>query len=187
MILASRNTHRFSRSILAPYRQLARENASIPEERKKKEKMTTMSPTDEPSNVREVQQRAWRRQQAWQGQDQNNIFRSSRNNDAWVHWEYSPEEWVLFDTIDWRSRHYTSLWLLVCLPSSLAFGYVLSRVAGSVAAVLAFVFLAILMFFFFWRIVLLGDARQRHLARQNQAQPHRITFSQRGVYLRDLH
>lgn len=25
------------------------------------------------------------------------------SDQAWVHWEYSPEEWEVFDRIDWQA------------------------------------------------------------------------------------
>ena len=41
------------------------------------------------------------------------------NQDAWVHWDYSPEEWALFDRIDWRMGRRAAFWLLIGLPISL--------------------------------------------------------------------
>lgn len=35
---------------------------------------------------------------------------------AWVHWEYSPEEWALFDTVDWKFRKHLVIWLLIGVP-----------------------------------------------------------------------
>src|SRR5579863_3381044 len=34
---------------------------------------------------------------------------------AWVHWEYSPEEWAAFDRVDWRTV-WLRYWLLNLSP-----------------------------------------------------------------------
>ncbi len=38
----------------------------------------------------------------------------SKNTDVWMRWEYRPEEWALFERVDWRPIN-LRFWLLTCL------------------------------------------------------------------------
>jgi len=100
---------------------------------------------------------------------------------AWVHWEYSPEEWARFDQIDWRPRRRACFWVLMgLLPFGL--GLFLFAVSGSaVAGVLACAIVALTNLFLFW-ISHGTEAAQRHNARQKSAQPHRVTISKQGMW-----
>jgi len=66
---------------------------------------------------------------------------------AWVHWEYSSEEWARFDQIDWRPRRRACFWVLMgLLPFGL--GLFLVAVSGSaVAGVLALAPVALTILF----------------------------------------
>jgi hypothetical protein len=114
-------------------------------------------------------------------------------NRAWAHWEYGPTEWELFDTIDWgtaRRRYWLLVWIstLVCLlligvPT--LFFLVLQPFNLNYAiflAVFAFLLLLSLFLLIFFSIYPYSEAKKRHKARQNQTQPQRVTFSERGVW-----
>ena len=45
-----------------------------------------------------------------------------------------------------------------------------------------FVGVVLLTLLAFWRFIFVSETRRRHLARQNPTQPHRVTFSRRGVW-----
>ncbi len=114
---------------------------------------------------------------------------SSRNQgyygqQAWAHWEYSPEEWALFDRVDWQAV-WLRYWLPILLPPVLLFllGVVVFHlfVPAMVMIMIAFV-LPPLAAIFVLRGYSYGEAKNRHKARKNSAQPQRVTFSQEGVW-----
>jgi len=101
---------------------------------------------------------------------------------AWVHWEYSPEEWALFDRIDWRPRLRAFFWILLGLLFPLGFGLGLFAISRTfIAGVLACVFLEIGILICFLT-TLLTEAARRHKARQKPDQPHRVTISRQGMW-----
>ena len=104
-----------------------------------------------------------------------------QDSQAWVKWEYSPEEWARFDQIDWRPGRRACFWLLMgLLPVGL--GLLLFAVSGSaVAGVVAFASLALPMLFLFW-LSHGTEATRRHKARQKSAQPHRVTIARQGMW-----
>jgi uncharacterized membrane protein len=114
-------------------------------------------------------------------------------NRAWAHWEYGPTEWELFDKIDWgiaRRRYWLLVWIstLVCLfiigvPA--LFLLVLRPFNPNYAlfmAVVAFLLLLALFLLIYFSVYPYSEAKKRHKARQDQAQPQRVTFSERGVW-----
>jgi len=97
---------------------------------------------------------------------------------ARVHWEYSPEEWALFDRIDWKLGRRIFFWLL-------CFGFALGILALSGFSLAGFgisALLMLVMLFFLW-ISHYTEAAERHKARQKSAQPHRITISKQGIWI----
>jgi hypothetical protein len=135
-----------------------------------------MFPPDDPQNNRQTRLEFKNQAAAFQRS-------TSRGGEAWVHWEYSPEEWALFDRIDWRPRRRACFWVSISLLFLPGLGFFFYALGGPLAAVITVVIVAPGLLFCFWRIVLLGEARKRHLARQKSAQPHRITISQQGVWV----
>lgn len=105
---------------------------------------------------------------------------------AWVRWEYSPEEWKRLDQIDWRPRRRACFWVLMgLLPFGL--GLFLVAVSGSaVAGVLAGAMAALPILFLFW-LSHGTEAARRHTARQQSAQPHRVTISKQGMWEAGAH
>ena len=111
---------------------------------------------------------------------------------VWAHWEYSAEEWALFDQIDWQAarRVYwlpnivgTVAYLLVVAVLALLFQ---SSTSGLVLMV-AFILLVILFLIFVLRIRSYSEAMKRHQARQSQGQAHTVTFSKDGVWEAGIH
>jgi hypothetical protein len=137
-----------------------------------------MSASDDQRNNPQAEQRLQRLQQNRQMLE--NQVQALRNDEAWVHWEYSPEEWALFDTIDWQPKRRVVFWSLISL-FTLGIGAGAYAVSGFGSAILAFVVVALGMLFFFWLSRYTG-ARKRHLARQKSVQPHKITISREGLW-----
>ena len=107
--------------------------------------------------------------------------KAQQAHQAWVHWEYSPEEWALFDRIDWRPRLRACFWILLGL-FPFGFGLGLFAISGTfIAGVLACVFLVIGILICFLTS-LATEAAQRHKARQKPEQPHRVTISKQGMW-----
>jgi uncharacterized integral membrane protein len=121
-------------------------------------------------------------------------LQQAQSNQAWAHWEYGAHEWALFDKVDWRSRRRT-FWLLVGGSIVFILATILSvlatlntspeQVTFIFATLLVIVFSMFGLGFFIFTVVYLApyrEARKRHKARQNQAQPNRVTISQKGVW-----
>ncbi len=108
---------------------------------------------------------------------------------AWAHWEYSPEEWALFDRIDWRAI-WLRYWLPNVIPPVCIFILGITAFRLSVLTMLlimiAFV-LPVWAAIFAIRAYAYGEAKKRHKARQNQDQPQRVTFSSDGVWEAGIH
>jgi len=138
-----------------------------------------MSASDEQPNKPLVQQQADQRQQQAR-QMLNNRRQEAPNNDAWAQWEYSPEEWARFDSIDWKPKRRVFFWSLMALLT-LGAGAGAYAISGFRSAILVFVVVALGMLFFFWLSRYTG-ARKRHLARQKSVQPHRITIAGQGIW-----
>lgn len=102
------------------------------------------------------------------------------SNEAWAHWDYTPEEWARFDAIDWKPRRRACFCVLMGLIS-ISGGLILYASAGFVAGLLTFVILALTMFFFFW-ISRYTGAALRHKARQQAAQPYTVTIANQGIW-----
>lgn len=108
--------------------------------------------------------------------------------EVWVHWEYGPEEWELFEKVDWNVQQLT-FW-------GLAGGTAASVIAAILpwfifppdtdAGPLLRVFLpALLGWCVFFPLMMMSlfsyiDARKRHKARQQG--PRTVTFAREGVW-----
>ena len=114
-------------------------------------------------------------------------------NRAWAHWEYGPTEWELFDKIDWgaaRRRYRLLVWIstlvyLLLAGVSALFIFVLQPFNLNYAIfwmVAAFLLLLALLLLIYFSTYPYSEAKKRHKARQNQTQPQRVTFSERGVW-----
>jgi hypothetical protein len=163
-----------------------------------KEKSMTdqFQPDEQRRSKLEAQQRA--RELAWeklqQARQQLNDNLSTDSN-AWLHWEYSPKEWALFDQIDWKTRQRTAR-----LPVTIAAGVflVLELLEGTILiatsdyanigtyGITSLVFAAIIFFvpLFFYLVYRhrYNEAKKRHEARAKTDQSHRVTFSKKGVW-----
>ena len=112
---------------------------------------------------------------------------------AWAHWEYAPDEWELFDRIDWRSvvRRYllTSALGILGFLLVVALFFWLTTIHTEVATTIAnFAFVAMLFSAFFLLYLMVPGtafrkARKRHKARQNSSQPYKVTLSHKGMWL----
>ncbi len=107
--------------------------------------------------------------------------------EAWLHWEYSPEEWAQFDAVDYQAGRRILIALLVGLLCSVPFTlpfifdphvWGLGAVVGG--CVISFTALM------FWAITR-AKARQRRRARQKADQPRRVTFAARGIWIAGAH
>jgi hypothetical protein len=109
---------------------------------------------------------------------------------AWVHWEYNPEDWALFEKIDWKPARRT-FWLVVGLcflfPADIIviiWGSMSMSFVSSPLFPLLPVFLlpsivpliALIMYSDTY-----NQAKKRHKVRQ-QDQPHRVTIAEQGVW-----
>ena len=115
--------------------------------------------------------------------------------DYWIRWEYAPDEWELFDRLDW-SKALQSFLLAIGSAALLYIGIVglfettiVSSFSGSDALFPAlFVPLmlllpaSLLLYFFAW--LRFREARQRHFARQRG--PHRITIGSPHLFDQDM-
>jgi hypothetical protein len=103
---------------------------------------------------------------------------------AWAHWEYSPEEWAVFDRVDWRAA-WLRYWLPNLIPPVCLFilcvFFFHVNVFTMLLALVAFA-LPPLAAVFIVRGYFYREAKLRQQARQNRAQPHRVTFSKEGVW-----
>ncbi len=104
---------------------------------------------------------------------------------AWVHWEYSPNEWARFDSIDWRFKRRAFFWLLSGLLPALVLELAFLRLS-SFAALLVFLGVELLALFVAWANSM-GEEIRRHKVRQNPAQPRRVTISKQGIWEAGTH
>jgi hypothetical protein len=109
----------------------------------------------------------------------------TREGDSWAHWEYAPDEWKLFDQIDW---HFQPLlfWVLL-LGTLISLGGAIvpwiitfSFIAPAFLFISAVVLWVVFFFFLMCYIAPYRAAWKRHKARKQQA--HTVTFSRRGIW-----
>lgn len=110
---------------------------------------------------------------------------------AWIHWEYSPEEWAEFDQVDWKAL-WLRYWVFNLAPLAvliildiLGVIFFPANAVGIVSGTAGFTITLLLPFLivlFAVRRYAYLEAKKRHLARQNSEQPLRVTFSKEGVW-----
>lgn len=123
-----------------------------------------------------------------------NVSKKQAGHDqAWAHWDYDPYEWALFDKVDWvpvrnKSRRTLIMGPVLCLAIIVALLTVVWVASQSIAVALlvvlapAIILLTVLMLLMISAASSVKEAKKRYLARQNQAEPHRVTFSNEGVW-----
>jgi len=116
------------------------------------------------------------------------------HDQAWAHWEYDPSEWAAFDRVDWfpvRNKAQRTLILspilcVVIIGAILLVATTVFQASLDTASALmlgpAIILLTGLMFVMISAGNSGKEAKKRYLARQNQAEPHRVTFSSNGVW-----
>lgn len=117
------------------------------------------------------------------------------SNQAWAHWDYTPEEWELFDRIDWepaknRYRLTAIIGSIICIVFIAVLLILTWKLFSSFFSAKAFIVVftpTILLLTAFLVVILLAsasakEAKKRHLARANPAEPHRVTLSEQGVW-----
>lgn len=146
-----------------------------------------MSSSNDPPNNLEVREKLY---QARQEFEQRQALRSftDHQDEAWVRWEYSPNEWALFEKIDWRFQRLL-FWVPVGSLVLIVLAAILPWFVWNSETDPGLVFGVFVPASFLWvvSLILLGlynntyqDARARHKARQKL--PHTATFSKRGVW-----
>lgn len=123
-------------------------------------------------------------------------FPQHRNHSdrVWAHWEYSAQEWELFDHIDWRAAR-RAYWLLnivgtlvyLLIVAVVALLSLFSAIGETQIFLVTFFPLVILFLMFVLRIRSYREAKKRHQARQSQGQTHTVTFSKDGVWEAGTH
>ncbi len=109
-------------------------------------------------------------------------FSDQQNYRAWAQWEYSAEEWALFEKVDWGLRG-VAFWtfVLLAIVSFLAMWPLL--LLAPVLFVLTLLLFMVCMFItMVYTSPMYGDARKRHKARRNKGQPRRVSISATGVW-----
>ena len=109
--------------------------------------------------------------------------------ETWVHWDYSPEEWALFDRMDWgvRLRRRAAIWLLIGLPIALVVALFFFFLGGPLVVGLVFALTLLIVFGLGWYVDLSSWDSKRHQARRKRGQPRRVTLSKDGVWLAGAH
>jgi len=113
-----------------------------------------------------------------------------RGSRAWVHWEYSPGDWALFEKIDWKPARHT-FWLLVVLciffPVDLIV-IILGSMSLSFVSSPVFPLLPVLLLPCIIPLIALmmysdnyNQAKKRHKVRQLD-RFHRVTIAEQGVW-----
>jgi hypothetical protein len=109
----------------------------------------------------------------------------SHEEEAWVRWEYMPEEWKLFENVDWRT-HRLTFWGLAGGTAASVIAAILPWFLFSDMGQLLSVFLLALLGWcvclplLMMSLVSYVDARKRHQARQQG--PRTVTFAGEGVW-----
>jgi hypothetical protein len=113
---------------------------------------------------------------------------------AWAHWEYGADEWALFDKIDWeatrrKSQLTTSIGsVMFLLVIGVLLFVVLTLIQPFNPATLvlvivpAILLLTALIFLIGPASYSTSEAKKRYEARQNLTEPHKVTFSEKGVW-----
>lgn len=109
-------------------------------------------------------------------------------DEAWVHWQYSPDEWALFDKVDWNAPCSIFWGLTACCAASVIaailpwFLFPPGTDAGPLLSVFLPALLGWCVFFPLTMTYLFSyiDARKRHKARQQE--PRTVTISREGVW-----
>lgn len=109
-------------------------------------------------------------------------------NEAWVHWEYSPDEWALFEKIDWDAQRFIFWGLAGCCAASVIAAilpWFILPPETEVGPLLALFLPALLGWCVFFPLTMTSlfaylDARKRHKARQQESRT--VTFSKEGVW-----
>lgn len=111
-----------------------------------------------------------------------------RTDEAWVHWEYQPDDWALFEHVDWRVQRLVFWGLVVCSVASVIgailpwFIFLPTTDTGPLLSVFLPALLVwcvcvpLTMSYLFTYL----DAKKRHLARQQEART--VTFSREGLW-----
>ena len=111
---------------------------------------------------------------------------------VWAHWEYSPDEWELFDRIDWQAAR-RAYWLpniigTIVFLLTVAIVTLLSQtVASDQIFLVTFIPFVALVLIFSLRTKSYTEAKKRYQARQSQGQAHTVTFSRDGVWEAGIH
>ncbi len=113
----------------------------------------------------------------------------------WIRWEYAPDEWELFDRLDWRKALQrflmaigiaTLLYISIVSLFEMALWSSLSDINLLFPALFVPLMLllpaSLLSYFFAW--LCFREARQRHLARQSG--PHRVTIGSPHLFDQDM-
>lgn len=110
----------------------------------------------------------------------------SSASQTWAHWEYSPDEWALFDRVDWGLRGFFFRVLLigniVFLLGAIPPWFFLNSDPNLFAVAFSADMLLLGGFFLFliFYSPSYAGASKRHKARQNL--PRTVTFSMKGVW-----
>ena len=105
------------------------------------------------------------------------------SDQAWAHWDYSPEEWAVFDRVDWQLV-WLRYWLLNLAPPACIFVLFILGHTNLLRVVLGTIMFGIpfgAVLFVTGREAY-RKAKKRHQARQNRDHPQRVTFSKEGVW-----
>ena len=107
---------------------------------------------------------------------------------AWVHWEYTPDEWALLDRLDWMG---TARWywlraglVTLCLLGFIAL-FVRSVNVSDTVSVIAFLGIDgcfVVLVFLLASNTAFRKARKRHNARQKSSLPHKVTLAEKGIW-----
>ena len=108
---------------------------------------------------------------------------------AWAQWEYEPDEWGVFDQVDWVSVRNKSRLILILSPIiflviTMVLWVLLAPSAKMAAFFLAFILLTPLILVMFAAVGTLRKAKKRYQARHNPAEPQRrVTFTSYAIWL----
>lgn len=113
----------------------------------------------------------------------------SQQEQAWARWEYTPDEWMQLDRLDW-GRTVQRYWLTVGpgmlgLLASIAL-FLWARMASDVITVVALIAMASFLLLLIILLVVgngsVSRPKKRHQARKNASQPHTVTLSGKGMW-----
>lgn len=114
---------------------------------------------------------------------------SKRESEVWMRWEYTPEEWALFEQLDFGliSRKYWRITSISILTYMLAgiFAGIFAWIRLSIpplAIVVPSILLAPLILIIAYSSRPYETAKKRQQARQKQSQHHQVTFSEKAIW-----